>query len=84
MAQRLIELDVRGRPCPVPIIEAAKAMLLLEPGDLLRVRATDRALEQDLAAWCVNTGHQLKSMEVSADEVVGCVRKGGPSRPAPA
>ena len=80
MAARLLELDVRGRPCPVPIIEAAKAMLLLQPGDLLRVRATDRALEQDLAAWCVNTGHELKSVEVLAEEVIGCVRKGSLSR----
>lgn len=76
MARRVVELDMRGRPCPVPIIEAAKAIARLDHGDELRVRGSDPGFARDLAAWCVTAGHRLKSVERLADETVGCVRKG--------
>ena len=44
-------LDARGLLCPMPIVKTAKAMKELEPGDVLKVMATDRGSIADVPAW---------------------------------
>lgn len=45
-------LDCLGRPCPVPVIELAKAFRALEVGETITVLADDPAAGPDLRAWC--------------------------------
>lgn len=52
-------LDVRGMTCPLPVLRANKALRSLQPGDRLRVLATDRAAVADFQAFCRETGHAL-------------------------
>ena len=52
-------LDVKGMSCPLPVLRANKALRSLEPGDRLRVLATDRAATADFQAFCRETGHVL-------------------------
>lgn len=74
-----LELDVRGRPCPVPIIEAAKAMRGLAPGGLLVLRGDAPGLGADLKAWCETTGHPLLALrqELGEGGLVAQIRKAG-------
>ena len=37
-------LDVRGKFCPVPVMETAKAITRIQVGDYLEVLATDLSL----------------------------------------
>lgn len=52
-------LDVKGMHCPLPVLRANKALRALQPGDRLRVLATDRAAVADFQAFCRETGHAL-------------------------
>ena len=45
-------LDCRGRRCPLPVIELAKALPEVEVGDVVRVLADDPAAGADIPAWC--------------------------------
>jgi tRNA 2-thiouridine synthesizing protein A len=63
------ELDCRGLVCPAPIIELARHIGDVEPGDLLGVVATDAAAGVDVAAWCRMTGHEYVGAEPAADGV---------------
>ena len=45
-------LDCVGRPCPVPVIEVAKAVQELAVGEVVTVLADDPAAATDLPAWC--------------------------------
>ena len=45
-------LDCRGRRCPLPVIELAKALPEVDVGDVIRVLADDPAAAADIAAWC--------------------------------
>jgi tRNA 2-thiouridine synthesizing protein A len=45
------ELDARGQLCPMPILNAAKAMRGKPPGHVLRLPATDRGSLADVPAW---------------------------------
>ena len=55
-------VDVRGLPCPLPLVRLAEAVRTLAPGARVRVLATDAALITDLPAWCTATGHVLLSL----------------------
>jgi tRNA 2-thiouridine synthesizing protein A/cysteine desulfurase len=63
------ELDCRGLVCPAPIIELARHIGDVEPGELLGVVATDAAARIDVAAWCRMTGHEYVGEEPTADGV---------------
>ena len=61
MTAHVLTVDCLGRPCPVPVIETAKAVGTVEVGQVLRVLADDPAAAGDLAAWCRMRGHTLVS-----------------------
>jgi len=58
-----IQIDARGKKCPRPIIELAKARRRLEPGTVIEIQADDLAFEVDLRAWCETTGNELSALE---------------------
>jgi len=70
-------LDARGRPCPWPIIEAAKALARLPAVARLVLWGTDPALPADLQAFCASAGHALESVEHTPAGIVGKLRKVG-------
>ena len=63
------ELDCRGLVCPAPIIELARHIRDVVPGELLGVVATDAAARIDVAAWCRMTGHEYVGEEPAEDGV---------------
>ena len=54
-------VDARDLMCPMPILAASKAMRYLEPGQVLKVLATDRGSLTDIPAWVEDTGNDLLS-----------------------
>jgi tRNA 2-thiouridine synthesizing protein A len=51
------ELDCYGLWCPMPIVKAAEEIRTLEPGQILKIVATDEAAEEDFKAWARKTGN---------------------------
>lgn len=45
------ELDARGMNCPMPLVNARKEIGRLEPGQVLKVTATDRGSVADFQGW---------------------------------
>ncbi|MEO7288044.1 MAG: aminotransferase class V-fold PLP-dependent enzyme [Jatrophihabitantaceae bacterium] len=54
-------IDSRGRRCPLPVLDLARALPDVPVGAELTVLADDPAAASDLAAWCRMTGQQLIS-----------------------
>ncbi len=52
-------LDARGLQCPMPVVLANKEINQLEPGQLLKVLATDKGALSDFPAWAEDTGHEI-------------------------
>jgi tRNA 2-thiouridine synthesizing protein A/cysteine desulfurase len=63
------ELDCRGLVCPAPVIELARHIEDVAPGELLAVVATDAAARVDVPAWCRMTGHEYVGEEAAEDGV---------------
>lgn len=45
-------VDCLGRPCPVPVIELARALPGVAVGEVLEILSDDPAAVHDIAAWC--------------------------------
>lgn len=70
-------VDARGLMCPMPILVATKAIRRIEPGQVIKVLATDKGALSDIPAWAEDTGNELLASGTEDDDVlVFYVRKG--------
>jgi TusA-related sulfurtransferase len=62
-------LDVKGAACPMPVVKTKQAVDDLEPGDVLKVVATDSGSMSDIAGWAdgLGTVELLAQEETDAD-----------------
>ena len=56
------EIDCLGMRCPIPIIECAKALAILEIGESLILNSDDPATYPDLKAWSRMTGNDVSTL----------------------
>ena len=61
----VLELDCRGKRCPLPIMELSKKIKESEIGQEVLLISDDPATAADLSAWARMTGNEFKV--VSAD-----------------
>ncbi len=52
-------LDCTGLLCPMPVIKVSKEIKSLEPGQVLKMIATDPGSMKDMEAWARQTGNEL-------------------------
>jgi tRNA 2-thiouridine synthesizing protein A len=69
-------LDARGQLCPMPVLNAAKAMRGKPPGHVLRLLTTDRGSLADVPAWAQDTGTELQEHHEEDGVYVFLLRKG--------
>jgi TusA-related sulfurtransferase len=69
------ELDARGLNCPLPILRAKKALSLMQPGELLRIVATDPGAARDFEAFARQTGHELVEQSLGEEESISILRR---------
>ena len=72
-----ILLDVRGLICPLPVLKAKKAMRSLQPGDHLRLEATDALASVDVPHFCREDGHTLLEQTSEGDVQIFLIEKTG-------
>jgi tRNA 2-thiouridine synthesizing protein A len=70
-------LDCSGLACPMPILKTKKAVDALEPGQILKMIATDPGSESDMDAWTSRTGHALVESEKSGGQYIFFIQKKG-------
>ncbi len=64
------ELDARRLLCPLPVIRTQDAVAQMQPGQRLRIIATDPGVKNDIPAWCRINGHTVESIKEQGDEIV--------------
>jgi tRNA 2-thiouridine synthesizing protein A len=61
-----IEIDVRGKTCPSPLVEFRRALKKATPGDLVIVKGTHPASKKEIPMVCEAIG--LKVLEIKDKE----------------
>ena len=59
MTEQIINLDVKGLNCPMPLLKAKKALNEMESGEKLRVIATDPGSVKDFSVFSEQSCHKL-------------------------
>lgn len=70
------EIDACGLLCPLPVLRARKRLLAMEPGQVLRLLATDPAAVIDVPHFCAQAGHALLSAEARGAVTAYLIRRG--------
>ena len=52
-------LDASGLSCPLPVLKARKALLAMEPSEMLEVVTTDPMSVVDMPVFCAQAGHRI-------------------------
>ena len=63
----LVIIDCRGRRCPLPIIDLARAISDTPVGATVTVEADDPAAGPDIAAWCQMRNHEFVARATAPD-----------------
>jgi tRNA 2-thiouridine synthesizing protein A len=74
MGERLI--DAQYQKSPIPVLRAAKALRGMEPGEKLRVLATDPGAVADFREFCLASGHALIAASESRGVFSFSVKRG--------
>lgn len=69
------ELDCKGLNCPLPILKTKKTMDTMNPGEMLKMVATDPGSINDIKAWTNRTGNELVDSAKNGDEYIFYIRK---------
>ena len=72
---QITEVDARGLNCPLPVLRTKKTLKDLEPGDLLKLLATDPGSVLDMEAFCRQTGHRLLESQSVGEEFHFLIQK---------
>lgn len=56
-----VQVDATGLRCPLPLLKAKQALNQLQPGETLRVTATDAGSVRDFHAFAELSGNRLIS-----------------------
>lgn len=76
VVKRLVKrIDARGRSCPMPIVELARAAKQCAAGEQLEIVATDPAFPEDVKAWCRKMSYELVTLDSAAGEYRAVVGK---------
>jgi tRNA 2-thiouridine synthesizing protein A len=70
-------VDARGLSCPLPLLRARQALMLLAAGSTIRVLATDPAAPRDFEEFAWAAGHELLACEQRDEVCVIVLRKAG-------
>ncbi len=74
------DLDVRGLNCPLPILRTKKQLVRMQPGQRLRVRATDPHAVIDFTVFCERSEHELVGHDEAEGEYTFWLRVGARAR----
>ncbi|GAB3095148.1 sulfurtransferase TusA family protein [Aestuariicella hydrocarbonica] len=53
------EVDARGLSCPLPLLKAKQALNQIQPGETIKVLATDAGSVRDFKTFTELSGHEM-------------------------
>ena len=70
-------IDARGLACPMPLVKLRQALMVVAPGEVVRLLATDPQTPDDVGEFCVAAGHTLLDHRREGELISLVVEKAG-------
>ncbi len=68
-------LDVRGRVCPLPVVDIYRHLKRLHPGGTLCVLTSDSGSPRNFRAFCRQSGHEFVEARPQGQDIAIYIRK---------
>ncbi len=71
----MLELNLSGLMCPLPILKTKKFLINLETGIQVKIITTDPASKFDLQEFCQKTGNILINQENDQEKIISIIQR---------
>jgi tRNA 2-thiouridine synthesizing protein A len=68
-------LDLKGLPCPMPVVKISKGIKEIEVGQVVEAVTTDPGALSDFPAWARTSGNEILKTEQENGEIKFFVRR---------
>jgi tRNA 2-thiouridine synthesizing protein A len=62
-------LDLKGLPCPMPVVKISKGIKDVAVGEVVEAVTTDPGSLSDFPAWARTSGNEIVKTEQAADSI---------------
>ncbi len=62
-------LDLKGLPCPMPVVRISQEIGSVKVGEVIEVHTTDPGSLSDFPAWAQTSGNEVLDSEQGADVI---------------
>ena len=62
-------MDLKGMPCPMPIVKGSKGIKEVEVGQIIEAISTDPGSLSDFPAWARTSGNEILKTEQNGNEI---------------
>jgi len=69
------EMDLKGLPCPMPVVKVSKGIKEIEIGQILKATSTDPGSLNDFPAWARTSGNEILNTEQDGDEITFYIKR---------
>ena len=68
-------MDLKGLPCPMPVVKISKGIKEIEVGQVVEAVTTDPGALSDFPAWARTSGNEILKTEQENGEIKFFVRR---------
>jgi TusA-related sulfurtransferase len=62
-------MDLKGLPCPMPVVKVSKGIKEIEVGQILEAMSTDPGSLMDFPSWARTSGNEIVKTEQYGDVI---------------
>ena len=68
-------MDLKGLPCPMPVVKVSKGIKEVEIGQVLQATSTDPGSLSDFPAWARTSGNEIVKTEQNGKEITFFIKR---------
>jgi tRNA 2-thiouridine synthesizing protein A len=68
-------IDLKGLPCPMPIVKISKEIKTIEVGQILKAVASDPGSLTDFPSWAKTSGNEILKTDQEGDDIIFYVKR---------
>ena len=68
-------MDLKGLPCPMPVVKVSKGIKEVEIGQVIEAVTTDPGSLTDFPAWARTSGNEIVKTEQNDDVIIFYIKR---------
>jgi len=69
------ELDLKGMPCPMPVVKVSQGIKEVEVGEVIKALSTDPGALTDFPAWARTSGNEILKTDQDGNVITFYIKR---------